>query len=380
MPVLCLLALSLLTPTARAGDAAGDDDAEVSFAKGVVIESADGDNKLKIGARVQSRLQAEADDSGSPAAIAFSIPRARIKLSGHVWSKDLGYTFQADFGKGSAGLKDFYLNYKLSPGAQLRVGQFKRPFMRQQLTSSGSQELVDRAITDKAFGGGRDIGVMLHSGVTKRSGFEWAAGIFNGTGDKPHYEGTVQVDPTTGEGELTGWSASNVPDAFGPMLVLRAGYTTEDTKAYSELDLEGGELRAGVGVNALADFDTDNNDDGTIAAGIDYMLKVSGLAATGGFLLNTAQSGADFGSQDMDQLGFYQQLSYVTGDFAPAARYARVIAAGSDAASQELTAGLSWLPFGHKAKWQLDGSLLTDSAAGSSTNEYRARTQVQLAF
>ena len=44
-------------------------------------------------------------------------------------------------------------------------------------------EAVDRAIVDKAFGNGRDVGLMLHNNYTKSPTLEWAAGVFNGTGD-----------------------------------------------------------------------------------------------------------------------------------------------------------------------------------------------------
>ena len=67
-------------------------------------------------------------------------------------------------------------------GLHLRVGQWKRPFSRQQLTSSGKQEFVDRSLTDKAFGAGRDVGMMVHNNFTRAKGLEWAAGVFNGNG------------------------------------------------------------------------------------------------------------------------------------------------------------------------------------------------------
>jgi hypothetical protein len=93
-------------------------------------------------------------------------------------------------------LRDAYINYDLSPDAQVKFGQFKVPY--------GRQALVDQS--DRAFGGlnlassyfrtmnaGRDVGVMFHNVAdlddnTDGMKLEWNVGLWNGDGGNvPRY-------------------------------------------------------------------------------------------------------------------------------------------------------------------------------------------------
>ena len=44
-------------------------------------------------------------------------------------------------------------------------GQYKVPFGRQEMTSSGSQQFVDRSLVSNEFARGRDIGVSVQGAV-----------------------------------------------------------------------------------------------------------------------------------------------------------------------------------------------------------------------
>jgi|GEM_PF-744116 phosphate-selective porin OprO and OprP len=338
--------------------------------------------KVVINGRVQARFAFEALD-GETDETQFSIPRARLALKGHAFSKSLSYKFQADFGKGSVALKDFYVNYAfIKKWLHVRVGQYKRPFSRQQLTSSGKQEFVDRALTDKAFGGGRDIGVMLHNNFSKSPTFEYALGIFNGTGDKGLFSGKSTVDTDTGKGTVTSGKFSNVPDVFQPALVLRLGFNVgEGVKGYSEADLEGGGFRFSMGASGLVGFDTDDDDSSAIRGQLDYMLKAYGFSSTGGVYVASKQDGAAFSDQAFSSLGFHVQAGYVIAKrFQPTFRYAMIAPDGDDNNDQAYTLGFSAYFFKHKMKLQTDGTIHIDSATGGAATNYRLRTQVQLAF
>jgi len=290
--ILTLVIATTASP-ARAEDAEGG--AQVGYKKGFFIK--DGVNALTIQGRVQARFTYEEPDGGHDENN-FSIARARLTLKGNVFEKNLEYKLQTDFGKGGAVLKDFLVDYRLGgDGPWIRAGQWKRPFSRQQINSSGRLELVDRAITDKAFGSGRDIGVAIHNGYEKSPEFEWVVGVFNGTGDKPWFDGDVEVDPATGEGEVTRGKFTNVPKALHPAVVARVGYNANGIKGYSEADLEGGPLRFGVGASALANFDTDGGDDSNIRGELDFAVKAEGFSATGGIYFATAQDGEGFADQ-----------------------------------------------------------------------------------
>lgn len=338
--------------------------------------------KVVINGRVQGRFAFEALDGADDEA-QFSIPRARLALKGHAFSNALTYKFQADFGKGSVALKDFFINYAfIKKWLHLRVGQHKRPFSRQQLTSSGRQAFVDRALTDSAFHGGRDIGIMLHNNFEKSPTFEYALGLFNGTGDKGLFSGKATVEPTTGEGTVSSGKFNNVPDLFQPALVLRLGFNVgEGVKGYSEADLEGGGFRFSLGASGLVAFDTDDDDSSVIRGQLDYMLKVHGFSSTGGVYVSSKQDGAAFSDQAFDAIGFHVQAGYVIAKmFQPTFRYSMIAPDGPDNNDQAYTLGFSAYFFEHNMKLQTDGSILIDSAAGGAATNYRVRTQVQLTF
>ena len=361
-------------PKADAAPVAGYD-------KGFFIQGADVPFKLKLQARVQARYALDVLD-GEEDETAFSIPRARLTLGGHAFTKALGYKFQIDFGKGFVTLKDFYVNYRLVPDwLEIRVGQWKRPFSRQQINSSGRLELVDRAITDKFFGAGRDIGLAIHNDFEHSPTFEYALGLFNGTGDKPKLSGDVTVDANTGEGEITGGKFANVPDRLRPTVVLRLGYNYGGIKGYREADLEGGSLRIAVGASGLAEIDAAGKDDSSVRAELDYALKVQGFSTTGAVYVSSAQSGGGFFDQSFEAIGFHVQAGYViAGRVHPAVRYALIAKDGADNDLQEILAGLSVYFWGHRLKWQTDGGTMITEDAGGRQSDYLVRTQLQLSI
>lgn len=353
-------------------------DATSGYKKGFFLSAEDGSSALKINGRVQARFNyegLEGIDNGADDEYQFSIPRARLKMSGHLWSEDLKYAFQTDFGKGGAALKDFYVDFKLMEDwVHLRTGQWKRPFSRQQINSSSALEFVDRALTDKAFGAGRDIGVAIHSNYTQ-DGFEYTAGIFNGTGDKGTFNGETDVD-----GNVTG-KVSNVPDQFKPVAALRLGYNHGGIKGYSEADLEGGGFRFALGGSALYDLDLDDSGDGSMVAEFDYAVKAEGFSSTGGYYMSMVEN-AD-GELEGALTGFHAQAGYVIADkYQPVVRFAMLDPDGDDNNTQKITAGLNIYFKGHNLKWQTDaGIAMYEAPEGAvAENDMVIRSQLQLAF
>jgi hypothetical protein len=360
-------------PTAVTEPAAGP---ATGYDGGFFIDSADKRFALKIQARVQGRLTVESVDPGAGMdrenASAFSITRARLTLKGHAFAPNVKYKFQADFGKGNLSLKDFYVDYGIADAVVIRAGQYKRPFSRQQVNSSGKLAFVDRAITDD-FDTGRDIGVMVHNNYEKSPEIEWAAGVFNGTGDKSIFSG--EVDPMTGE--VTG-GFSNLPEEIQPALVARGGYNHGGIKGYSEADLEGGPLRFGAGGSVLLGLDNDEGDDSRVQAEIDAVVKRQGLSVSGALYLATDQDGTGFFDQAYSALGAHLQAGYVVAEmYQPAVRYAIIAPDGEDA-SHEISAAFSIYRFKHGFKWQSDVALL--GTTSGITDEVAARTQLQLSF
>jgi phosphate-selective porin OprO/OprP len=223
--VRTVLAAAMVTPAAAAGAV------ETDMSKGGVTFRS-GDYSLHIGARAQVRWTGtDAEDLDKDViggglgeedgfSQEFEAKRMRLKLDGTVYRPWLGYTFQFEFadtsGEDDNKVKDAIIEVNRHRLAGVRVGQFKVPFSLQQLTSSGSQEFVDRAITDPKFAPGRDQGIVLHGRTTSRA-FGYEVGAFNGSAESRAqddqglmYVGRVVWDPL-GEYKLSE-SANDHPD------------------------------------------------------------------------------------------------------------------------------------------------------------------------
>ena len=352
-------------------------EADAGYKKGFFIKAQDGDKSysLVINGVLQSRFSLTLNDSGDDS-YALEVPRARVGLKGHVLSTDLTYKFLADFGRGDTQLKDLWANYAFTPDVQLRVGQWKRPFSRQLITSSNALQLVDRALTEKAFDTGRDLGLAIHNGYESSPTVEWVVGLFNGTQEKPWY--TAKLDAAAGT--VSSISRTNVPHQFRPVAVARVGYNHGDMsgEGYSSADLHPDKgLRFGVAASGLVDFGLDD-DTGAIAADLDFILKVSGFAVSGALFMRTLTGDAS----GLDRIGFAVDAGYVIGGTVePVVRFARVMPDDDTQATiQELAFGINVYFVGNTFKWATDVAALGHEVGGTSTTDVRVRSQLQLTF
>jgi hypothetical protein len=333
--------------------------AEVGYDKGFFIKSGDGKYSLKITSRVQPFYNGTFNANDVADKHNFEIRRARLTLEGNIHSKSLGYKFQTDFGKGFLTLKDYHVDVKLADDVWLRAGQWKRPFSRQQINSSGRLEIATRSVTDSVFGAGRDIGFAIRNDYEKSPDLEWIVGVFNGTGDGSKLSGTVEVDPMTGEGDVTGGSFTNVPGKFRPTFVGRVGLNNGGIKGYQEADLEGGPLRWGAAASVWIEADRDEDDKSNQKVQLDFIAKANGFSATGGFYGMSSQQGVKtFSDQGLSHVGFHLQGGYmVTPKIQTVARYALIdvqtdFEGGSNLDAQEIVVGGNYFAFGHDAKLQ----------------------------
>jgi hypothetical protein len=377
VPILCvsLAGPALAEEPAPAAEAAAAEPAApvAGYDKGFFIRSADGTFELKLNGRVHGLFSYLNKDAGEEREheTAFAISTARLTLSGKAFLPDLTYYFETDFGRGFVKLLDFYADYAFAPKLlHLRVGQWKRPFLRQFMNSSGKYEMVERSPMNGFFGEGYDIGLALHDNYQKSPAFEWVVGVWNGTGsaDKPWFAGSGSVD-TDGAVEVTKGGFNNVPTRFHPVLVARVGYNHGGIDGYSEGDLEGGPFRFSVAANALLDFDVDDDGKSGVRAGLDYALKLEGFSLTGGFYVATAQAAAaageetGFADQEYAGAGAYLQAGYViAGLVQPVVRYS-IVSPDGQRSGQEIAAGVSVYFARHAFKWQLLGSARVNPGA-----------------
>jgi hypothetical protein len=135
----------------------------------------------------------------------FRIRRAKFKLEGWFYKPELEFELQMNWPDvnnvpPSQFVEDANIDWDISKkkAFRLRFGQFKAPFGRQQITSSGAQQFVDRAIQDARYNDARETGFAVW-GTLGGNKVDWRAMISNGGGrslvtndnDKFLYSGRV---------------------------------------------------------------------------------------------------------------------------------------------------------------------------------------------
>jgi hypothetical protein len=115
----------------------------------------------------------------------FQNARTRLNIGGNVFNEDWGYfvqfgwsdesyvdappdpvtgaptTFGGFSSSGQTLLEDAYGTYKFGNGWNLKFGQFKDPFLREELVGDTAQLAMDRSVTNSAFTHGRSQGIQV---------------------------------------------------------------------------------------------------------------------------------------------------------------------------------------------------------------------------
>jgi hypothetical protein len=343
---------------------------------------------LEMSNRVQVRYTHEFPDdsiklagteSAGDSKGSFRIRRAKLKFEGWFYKPYLQYEVQTNWpGVSTANLlgylEDANINWDLTKGKKtfmVKFGQYKVPFGLQELVSSGSQQLVDRALVSNAYFRGRDTGVTAW-GVLGANKFEYRAGLFNGNGltrsandnDKFQYNARVSFQPN-GAVPLGTYSGAHQSEsdfesrALGkPIFVVSAAFEQNDL------------------ANVATDLKT--NIKSTLYT-VDAMFKYRGFSATGAYTWGEREPqevNARFDTSGwFAQAGFFLQPE----KWEIAARYAEQDPSdlvGPDKI-KELRGGLNYFYARHALKVQLDfGQIKTESSSGErKNNELRIQTQ-----
>jgi hypothetical protein len=122
----------------------------------------------------------------------FRVNQARVELSWTQWKLIKAVVgIEAKgllMGDGdTAILRDVYVRVQPLAWLGLRVGQFKKPFGKIELTGRGKLPVIRRGAAndyacDQLLYGGRDIGAMLEGRLVKSVKLDYAIGVFNGLG------------------------------------------------------------------------------------------------------------------------------------------------------------------------------------------------------
>jgi hypothetical protein len=315
----------------------------------------------------------------------FRIRRFKLKLEGWILKSWLTYETQVNFpalisnnannSNTGALLEDAAFDVDFSKGKGLfraHVGQFKVPYGAQELTSSGNQQFVDRALVSNSFFRGRDAGVALW-GTTASNKFEWRFGVFNGNSftrtfndnrNRLQYNARLMWQPNGSQvlnqrAWVTGalYSESDFESTTAPIYAVAVNYENQNNFGA-----------------------TTGNDQKWNAVSVDGIYKYKGFSVNGmyTFAARQQETGADF-----DADGFFIQagklfrrrtleVAFRYGQFDPTR-------SADNNLTQETRVAFSYYYARHGLKWQSDvGQVKTQ--ATSATKLWEFRSQLQFIF
>lgn len=263
---------------------------------------------LRVGGLIQSRLVVNYSDSPSAAnnddfQYGFDVPRARIRLSGHVIDPTIMYHVEVELGAYSENNEhEVWIRKGFnSVNVWVQAGQFKNPFLREFLIDDGNQQFVDRSLISSAYGGGYTQGFMvgwtfeqftLYSALTNGfgsdnewnvPGVQWAS--TNRLEFMPIGQIIQSIDPFAQGMDILGDSVSPASDFqswLGTEMAIILGVATL--------------VQQGDRVST----DTDNY---TFRWTVDAALEMNGLSLFAAAVGNHVSGG----SQDVDEWGFLIQ-------------------------------------------------------------------------
>jgi phosphate-selective porin len=354
---------------------------------------------IEISNRIQPRFTADLPDESvtlpgtsgpGDARASFRIRRAKMKLEGWLWQAPaagalpkITYEVQMNWPAASSSnpgalLEDAYLGIDPTGRGTFRVlfGQFKAPFGRQELTSSGSQSMVDRALASNEYARGRDTGVAIQ-GATRNNQFEYRFGVFNGNGltRTVNDNGSLQVN-----GRLM-WQPNGSQTLAHRAWVSGALYSEADFESTTRpiyafgLNYEHNDFH---GTTSGTDLKSD-------VVGIDGVFKYKGVFATAEYYFRNREpeSGDSFQSN-----GGFVQVGVMLDQartWEAALRYgSRELSDALDNDDiSEIRAGLNYYYRRHALKFQVDGGVIGTGRgplASGSRRDTEIRMQAQFVF
>ena len=363
---------------------------------------------LEISNRIQPRYTHEFPDetitlagtaNAGDSKGSFRIRRAKFKLEGWFWvppevapsprtMPKLSYELQLNWAAVAANvgaqpanvgalLEDANIAWDPQGMGKFRIvfGQYKVPFGRQQLTSSGNQQFVDRSLVADEFERGRDIGVSVQGAVWSNK-LEYRVGMFNGNG----------LNRPSNDNDKFQYNARLMWQPNGNQVLAQRAWVSG--ALYSEADFES----TTVPLYAFAlnyehnDFHltTTGNDLKSDTVGIDGIFKYKGISATGEYF-KRQREGETGGKFDAD--GYFIQGGVMLNQFRTweaVLRYGwrevtnRIV---NDDVT-EVRGGINYYYRRHNLKFQTDfGRVETGlGVSGNKTQNNELRMQAQFIF
>ena len=362
--------------------------------KGLQITSEDGDFKMITRLRAQMRYTLENSDSDW--AHGMQIRRARLLFQGNVFGEHNKYKFELavspkDIGLSSDGtiskspLLDWYFHFDHLRDLNLRIGQYKVPYNRQRVVSSGNLQMVDRSSANGEFTMDRDVGMDIRS--KKFLGSEklrYYAGVYTGEGHSSFATGDLGMMYLT--------RAELLP--FGSFKDYSEGsFRSSDPKislGVAFAYLQDGKRDSGI----IGDVPLDGGTTDTLNATADLCFRASTFSLEAAYFWREGtRNPGQILNQDNTPIsvvdprngtGYYVQGGYfvteqtveVTG------RYGEIIPAESETSMEfrgEAGVGLNYYFAQHAFKLQTDYFRIFDEG-GLTESESEFRLQLQMAY
>ena len=258
----------------------------------IQIYSADSSNYLRFQFAGQFRTYLESDDSFDNDSRSYDtftkFRRIRLTFKGYLLKPELTYKLHLSAAPGSLELMDFYLNYKINPGLQIRYGQFKTPFTRYRIQSFQRLTFTDWAIVTKYFGAERQIGLSAHNGFETPPRWGYALGIFTGVNARASHgigiAEVYQVD-VPNPSDLTDPASTG---KYHPEVVGHVSFNSADIDVQSDSDPEKGPLRYSLSLSSAYDFEPEKYLEFSLKAAAEALVKYRGISMSAvGYIGNT---------------------------------------------------------------------------------------------
>ena len=188
-------------------------DAMAGYKRGFFLASPDGNFTLKVSGQLQVRYVLNRR-KGNQRLGPFNPPntewgfenrRTKLSFSGHVFDKSWTYKVQGAFSRtgGIVFLEDGYIQKKFDSGVAIKVGQFKAPWMREELVSSSRQLTVERSIVNEFFNQGHSQGIQLGYEAESFRAWVWTG---DGIGSRGFGPARFNSQNTNWDGTATNYS------------------------------------------------------------------------------------------------------------------------------------------------------------------------------
>lgn len=339
--------------------------------KGFFLASPDGNFRLRIKGQIQFRyvlnyrdLPSNVTDQGQDRwTKGFENRRTKLTFEGNIFDQTWLYKVQAAFNRGNlddagvqqedsgaAQLQDAWIQKDFENGLYLRFGQYKPPFLREELVNSARQLAVERSLVNERYNQDYSQGVSL--------GFESdmfrVEGMFSdGIGDTGNVWGrSFQNSP---------WQETTTEYAFTARAEFLAAGEWKQFDDFTSWNGEPFGLMIGAAVNwQRAEFGT-NDPLGPfgqqLGATVDASVEFGGANLYGAFVwANPDLDGEGTAGGDRDELAFIVQGGFmlVPDTFEIFGRYEWADPDTGENDLNLLTAGVNWYFAKNAAKFTAD--------------------------